>query len=342
MQANRNLSSVGVFAAWCVASGLMVSCSGGGDGSKNREVSGAPDRFAEVNTIAHDRGVWEQLLTDHGSIRRTVVYTTTGAEATTESDDPTVAARIKEHAKAMQTRVRVGAPVRGWDGVFVDLFAKHEAIRLEITPTEHGVKIVESTDDPAVVATLWSHASGLCDFVREGHAAGERPTPRIAMGAPGATPPAEVAIGGVKHRLLLGQPAAGQMAALQAAGVRTVVNFRKPGEHPGYDEAGAAKSAGLGYVNLPYAGAGELTDEILDAARASLREAGAKGETVALHCRTGNRVGPAWVAYRALDGGVDVERAIAEAKAARMVDPALEARVREYIKARAGSVTPRG
>ena len=74
--------------------------------------------------------------------------------------------------------------------------------------------------------------------------------------------------------------------------------------------------------------------DLLDQARATLREADAAGVIVALHCRTGNRVGPAWAAYRAVDGGVPLERAIAEARALRMVDPRLEAAVRTYVERR--------
>jgi hypothetical protein len=50
-------------------------------------------------------------------------------KATTESDDPATAARIIEHAKAMQARIAVGARVRVWDPVF----DKHGGVQLAIT-----------------------------------------------------------------------------------------------------------------------------------------------------------------------------------------------------------------
>jgi uncharacterized protein (TIGR01244 family) len=336
MSSERLAASMIVVGACCASMAMLGSCGSAGNAASSTAAK-EPDRFADVNTVGYDRNVWQQLLDDHGSIRRVVVYTPKGVEATTESDDAAVVERIRNHAQAMSARVKAGAQVRTWDGVFSDLFANHKAISLQVTPTERGVKIVESSEDPAVVTLLWSHAAGLCEFVREGHVAGARATPRLAAGT---MPTAEVAIGGVKHRILLSQPEAAQVERLRAAGVSTVVNFRKPGEHPAYDEAGAVSAGGMGYVNLPYAGAAELTDEVIDGARAALRTADAKGETVAMHCRTGNRVGPAWVAYRVLDRGVDVERAIAEAKSARMVDPALEAKVREYIARRAAAAQP--
>ena len=96
-------------------------------------------------------------------------------------------------------------------------------------------------------------------------------------------------------------------------------------------------STGMTYCNMPYAGAEELTDELLTAARAALRAAGGKGEVLVVHCRSGNRLGPIWAAYRALDMGVPVEQAISEAKALRMRDAALEKAARDYIRRQAST-----
>lgn len=296
--------------------------------------SSAIDQYAGVNTVAKDRGMWQQLLSDHAAIRRTIVHSEKDGrgivETTTESDDPVVAARITEHAKAMQARMKVGAQVRVWDPVFAELFRKHGEVTIDVMPTDKGVRIVESSADPEAVALLRSHAMGVSEFVREGHAAGRRPTPRFKVGDP--LPAPELAIGGVPHRLILSQPDAAQVAGLKAAGVDILINFRKPAEHPEYNEQGIAESAGLTYCNLPYAGAAEITDELLDSARAAIKAADQKGETAALHCRTGNRIGPGWAAYRALDKGVPIEQAIGEAKAMRMLDPQMEAKARDYIR----------
>lgn len=297
----------------------------------------ASDPYANVNTVAKDRDVWQQLLSDHAAIRRTLVHSEKDGrgivEATTESDDPIVAARIIEHAKAMQARMKVGAQVRVWDPVFGELFKKHGAVTIDVTPTDKGVKIVESSADPEAVAILRSHAMGVSEFVREGHAAGRRPTPRFKAGDP--LPAPELAIGGVPHRFILTQPDAGQLAGLKAAGVDVVINFRKPAEHPEYNEQRAVAEAGMTYCNLAYAGAAEITDELLDSARAAIKAADEKGDTAALHCRTGNRIGPGWAAYRALDKGIPVEQAIAEAKAMQMLDPLMESKTRDYIRRQA-------
>jgi uncharacterized protein (TIGR01244 family) len=301
----------------------------------------ANDPYPGVNSVAKDRDGWQQLLSDHAAIRRTLVHSEKDGrgivEATTESDDPVVAARIIEHAKAMQARMKVGAQVRFWDPVFAELFKKHGAVTIDVKPTDKGVKIVESSADPEAVALLRSHAMGVSEFVREGHKAAPRPTARFNVGDP--LPAPELAIGGVPHRFILTQPDAEQLAGLKSAGVDVVINFRKPAEHPEYNEQGAVADTGMTYCNLAYAGAEEITDELLDSARAAIKAADEKGHTAALHCRTGNRIGPGWAAYRALDKGLPVEQAIAEAKAMQMVDPLMESKTRDYIRRKASSAS---
>lgn len=290
----------------------------------------ASDPYPGVNSVAKDRDMWHELLGANTRIRRTVRHTETGVEAVTESEDPAVAGKIIEHAKAMQARMKVGAQVRVWDPVFAELFKKHGAVRIEVTPTDKGVKVVESSADPEAVALLRSHAMGVSEFVREGFKAAPRPTPKFKAGDP--LPAPELAIGGVPHRFILTQPDAGQLAGLKSAGVDVIINFRKPAEHPEYNEQAAVADAGMTYCNFGYAGAAEITDELLDSARAAIRAADEKGDTAALHCRTGNRIGPGWASYRALDKGVPVEQAIAEARAMQMLDPLMESKTRDYIR----------
>lgn len=293
---------------------------------------GVGDPYARINPLSHDRGVWQQLLSDHGKIRRRVLHSEMDGvgriETLTESDDPKVAARIIEHAGAMRERMTVGAQVRIWDPVFADLFRKHGDVTIDLTPVEKGVLIIESSKDPQAVALLRAHAMGVSEFVRKGHPAGRRPTPVFAVGSP--LPAPEVSIGGVPHRFLLSQPTAEQIKGLHDRGVTMIVNFRKPAEHPDYDEAAAADSAGVAYCNIAYKDAAELTDDVLDSARAAIREADRTGKTAALHCRTGNRVAPVWAAYRVIDQGISVEQAIGEARMMGLKDPNLERVVRDY------------
>lgn len=323
---NMRLSPAWLLIAATMAAGSLLSC------TNDQSQQAASQEQAQPGTRAYDMSIWHSLLRDHTKIRRTVRHLPNGVDAVTESDDPDVAARIINHAKAMQTRVASGAQVRGWDPVFSDLFAKHEAIRLEVTPTSKGVRIVETSEDPEVVALLRSHAMGVSEFIRGGFDVAPNQTPRLSPSDP--IPANEVALGGVPHRFLLEQPSAEQLAAAKKGGIAMSINFRPAKEQAGFDEASAAASAGLSYCNVPYAGAGEMTDEVLDVARAALASAETSKTPAVLHCRTGNRVGPAWAAYRVLNQGASIETAVAEAKGVGMVDPLLESTLRDYLRRR--------
>lgn len=313
----------------------MASCASQPATVPDKQASGTA--APKPGSLRYDQIMFHELLDEHTKIRRLVRHTDKGVETLTESDDPAIAAKITEHAVAMQTRMESGARLRVWDPVFAELFAKHGEVTIEVTPTPKGVKIVEFSDDPETMALLRAHAMGVSEFVREGRAAAARPTPRFKAGDPLPLP--ELAIGGVPHRFVLSQPDADQLASLKASGVDVVVSFRKPAEQPDFDEKAVTAATGIEYCNLPYRGAGELTDELLDSARAAIKAADEKGEVAALHCRTGNRVGPGWAAYRVLDKGVPLEQAISEAKAMQMIDPALEIRTREYILIRMPEAT---
>ncbi len=99
-----------------------------------------------------------------------------------------------------------------------------------------------------------------------------------------------------------GQPSAEQLAAIAAAGYRTIVDLRPEGE-PGApaDERQQVEALGLVYVRIPIAGTADLTEE---KARELDRVLDAEGAGPAVvHCASGNRVG-ALLALRAarLDG----------------------------------------
>lgn len=134
---------------------------------------------AEPGTLDYDRDVWQTLLHHHASIRRTVTRLPNGLAAVTESDDPAIARLIQDHALAMKQRMTTGARVRIWDPVFVELFDRHDKVRLDVTLTPRGVSIHETTDDPATLRLMRSHAAGVSDMVREGSAASQRPTPFV-------------------------------------------------------------------------------------------------------------------------------------------------------------------
>jgi len=329
----------GMVTGVCVAAAALaaeppVSAPGGGPGGPPPAEQAAADPYPGVNTVARDRGVWQRLLSEHAKIRRVLKHSEKDGvgivESLTESDDPEVAAQIKDHALAMQARMKVGATVRVWDPVFRELFEQYANVKLDVTPTDKGVRIVETSADPRTIALMRAHAIGVSAFVRHGHAVAGEETPRLH--ATDSLPPDEVAIGGLPHRFLLSHPTPPQIDLLRAEGVDRFLNFRPHAEHPAYNESTVATSIGATYGNIPFTDAQDLTDDVLAASRAEYSAAAKQGFTLALHCRTGNRVGPGLAAYLALDRDVPVERAIDAAKAVGMVDPLFESITRDYIR----------
>ena len=101
-----------------------------------------------------------------------------------------------------------------------------------------------------------------------------------------------------------GQPAAADLARLQAQGVRTVIDLRGEGEDRGYDEAAEARRLGLAYVALPIAGKDGITPANAAALQALLDQ---YGDGVLLHCASGNRVGALLALGGAMSGLSDAD-----------------------------------
>ena len=85
-----------------------------------------------------------------------------------------------------------------------------------------------------------------------------------------------------------GQPSRRQLEALAAAGYRTVVNLRAPGEEMPVSGADV-EALGMRYVHIPIAGRGDLTAAKADELGAVLADPSAR--PLAIHCASGNRVG---------------------------------------------------
>lgn len=118
------------------------------------------------------------------------------------------------------------------------------------------------------------------------------------------------------------------VTGLRDSGIRHVIDLTPDHETPGFDEAAAVRAAGLGYSNLPLAGASDLTPENVRAFDALLRDA---GRPVLVHCASGNRVG-AMAALRAawVEGRSEEESlAIGRAWGLKGLEPAVRARLLE-------------
>ena len=157
-----------------VAGGCAGGNSGGGGGGAN------PDAAAPVNTLAHDRDVFTEMLQKHEKIRREFREIDGGIESLTESDDPRVAGLIAEHVEAMKRRVETGARIRQWDPIYVAVFDAGTKIKLDIERTGKGVRVRETSTDPAVVKLIRQHAGVVSAFAALGteESAKEHPVER--------------------------------------------------------------------------------------------------------------------------------------------------------------------
>lgn len=136
--------------------------------------------------------------------------------------------------------------------------------------------------------------------------------------------------------IFAGQPDESAVKEAAARGAKVVINLRTPDEmaQVKFDEAKVAADSGMAYVTAPMQGAAiseadrEKVFTMLDEARKP------DGKPVFLHCGTSNRVGYVWGLYQASRHKLNVEDAVAQAKAAGMKSPALEKSLREQLAAK--------
>ena len=115
-----------------------------------------------------DQELFHFLLDHHAEIHRSVKRLANGVETVTESERPEVAAKIQTHVASMHQRLKDGRGLRFWDELFVAIFNKHAAIKMSVENTEKGVKVQETSEDPAVAVLIQAHAEVVSQFVARG------------------------------------------------------------------------------------------------------------------------------------------------------------------------------
>jgi len=121
------------------------------------------------------------------------------------------------------------------------------------------------------------------------------------------------------------------MTALRKEGFVSVINLRLATEEGANVEAGraAAQAAGLKYIHLPF-NAATPDPKVVDSFLAAVADR--SNQPVFIHCGSANRVGGVWMIKRALQDKWPVEKALTEAQAIGLNNPALTAFATEYIK----------
>lgn len=117
-----------------------------------------------------DREVFQFLLTNHEKITRKVKELPDGVETLTESNDPEIADKIKEHVQWMEYRIKETNPIRMRDPLFRELFQHTDKIIMKHEDTENGVRVIETSDDPYVAKLIKAHAETVSAFVARGFA----------------------------------------------------------------------------------------------------------------------------------------------------------------------------
>jgi hypothetical protein len=129
--------------------------------------------------MAHDSATMalmmgsHQLVMSHDRIKRTVTNLANGVRTVTESDDPQVAALIKEHVATTVQRVHKGDDPRlpMETPALHSIFTNNEKVRTSTETTTKGVVVVQTSEDSATVAALQKHASEVSELVEGGMAA---------------------------------------------------------------------------------------------------------------------------------------------------------------------------
>ena len=91
-----------------------------------------------------------------------------GVETVTESNDPKIAAKIKEHVAAMYKRVHEQRPIHMRDPLFAEIFQHTKKIEMKVEKTVKGVKVTETSKDAYVAKLIQEHANVVSLFVENG------------------------------------------------------------------------------------------------------------------------------------------------------------------------------
>lgn len=124
-----------------------------------------------------DRDTFHFLLSHHDQLHRQVTNLDNGVETLTESDDPEVTKKLKEHVKAMYSRLEEQRPIRMRDPLFAEVFRYAEKITMKLEETEHGLKVTETSDDPWAAQLIRAHAAVVTGFIASGFEEAHRDHP---------------------------------------------------------------------------------------------------------------------------------------------------------------------
>ncbi len=159
----------GVFAGMHQMGGVHTMMSGLIGEKMMHNVIGTPmleGRDTEDYEVAELRALFE----NHSALTRTVENLPNGIRTVTETDDPDLRDALSSHIMSMVLRVdEKRDPEIPIQSLTLDvLFEKSELITTEMDYTPTGIAIVQTSDDPEVVAALQTHAAEVSDLAARG------------------------------------------------------------------------------------------------------------------------------------------------------------------------------
>jgi len=147
----------------------------GSGGPMRYGMGGGPGMMGTAgdSTMVEQLRVIHTLFINHDQIKRTVTNLADGIRTVTESDDPQIAALLKTHVAEMIKRVGLGddpgLPIES--NALHAIFRDKDKIRTSTEISANGAVVIQTSDDPKVVAELQEHAAQVTDFVQAGMAA---------------------------------------------------------------------------------------------------------------------------------------------------------------------------
>jgi hypothetical protein len=112
----------------------------------------------------------QDLVINHDRIKRTVTNLPNGIRTVTESDDPRIAAIIKQHVTQMGRRVAKRAdpnlPIES--PALHAIFRDNDKIKSEYELTDKGIIVVQTSTDASAVKALQDHAAEVTDLAQRG------------------------------------------------------------------------------------------------------------------------------------------------------------------------------
>jgi len=161
----------------------------GADGTGHDEVNmpglrgldATPEESAELAT----------MFRNYPKISREVTNLPNGIRTITFSEDEEIMAVLASHVTGMIGRVEAGRDPQ----VFIQsptldiLFERRDRIATEIELTDKGIVVVQTSDDPEVVAALQTHAGEVSDMADRGMEAVHKAMMKRAGNRPGPSGP---------------------------------------------------------------------------------------------------------------------------------------------------------